>query len=194
MPTNRLVVKAEVATYASVLLDGLHKSGGQDAVLEVREQLESIAQYMRSSKDFAETLKDVAYTPEQRRDITKKAFAEIGVNPLLLEVLAVMAERGDIDLLPRVYTSFTEQLESKLDLSVVDVTTTVPLDDNLRQLISNKAAQDLGTSVVLREHIDASILGGIIMSVHGKRLDASVTSQLENVRNVLKLSTDGGES
>ena len=33
----------------------------------------------------------------------------------------------------------------------------------------------------------------ILMSANGKRIDASVLSQLESARNVLKLSTDGGE-
>ena len=46
---------------------------------------------------------------------------------------------------------------------------------------------------MLREHIDKSLLGGILMSANGKRIDASVLSQLESARNVLKLSTDGGE-
>ena len=67
------------------------------------------------------------------------------------------------------------------------------LDDRLREVITKKAEADLGTNVVLREHIDKSLLGGILMSANGKRIDASVLSQLESARNVLKLSTDGGE-
>ena len=39
MATNRLVVKEEVAVYASVLFDAAHTAGGQEAVLEVREQM-----------------------------------------------------------------------------------------------------------------------------------------------------------
>ena len=39
----------------------------------------------------------------------------------------------------------------------------------------------------------SSLIGGILMSANGKRIDASMTSQLEAARNVLKQSTDGGE-
>ena len=46
----------------------------------------------------------------------------------------------------------------------MDVTTAIALDDHLREIITTKTAKDLGTQVVLREHIDKSILGGIIMS------------------------------
>ena len=104
-----------------------------------------------------------------------------------------MAERGDIPLLSRVWASYGEQLERKLNVNVVDVTTVVELDDHLREVIKNKAEADLGTNVVLREHLYASLLGGILMSVGGKRIDASVVSQLENARTVLKQSMDGGE-
>lgn len=191
MPTNRLVIKEEVATYASVLLDAAAEAGGQDAVLEVRDQAEQIVGFMRSNMDLSNALEDTSYTAEQRERIARGVFAPY--DPVLVDVLAVMAERGDIALFSRVLRSYEEQIEGKLNIAVVDVTTVVPLDDSLREVIKKKAEADLGSEVVLREHINKSILGGIIMSANGKRIDASVLSQLESARSVLKLSTDGGE-
>ena len=191
MPTNRLVIKEEVATYASVLLDAAAEAGGQDAVLEVRDQAEQIVGFMRSNMDLSNALEDTSYTAEQRERIARGVFAPY--DPVLVDVLAVMAERGDIALFSRVLRSYEEQIEGKLNIAVVDVTTVVPLDDSLREVIKKKAEADLGSEVVLREHIDKSILGGIIMSANGKRIDASVLSQLESAHSVLKLSTDGGE-
>ena len=191
MPTNRLLVKEEVATYAAVLFDGAFETGGQDAVLAVRDQMVQIAAAMRSNMELTTALSETGYTAEQRAELARGVFA--GSNSALLDVLAVMAERGDSSLLPRVLESYGELLESKLNVNVVDVVTVVPLDENLRHIIKEKAEADLGTNVVLRESIDESILGGIIMSTNGKRIDASVVSQLDNARNVLKTTTDGGE-
>ena len=185
MPTNRQILKEKVATYASVLLDGAYEAGGQDAVLEVRDQAERILRIARSNMDLSDALEDSSYTPEQRGQLVRNLFASS--NPVLVDVLAVMAEREDFALLSRVWASYGEQLERKLNVTVVE------LDDHLREVITKKAEADLGTNVVLREHIDKSLLGGILMSANGKRIDASVLSQLESARNVLKLSTDGGE-
>jgi len=69
---------------------------------------------------------------------------------------------------------------------VVDVTTAVALDDHLREIITKKASTELGKNVVLNEHVDKSMLGGIIMSTKDERIDASLLSQIENARNVLK--------
>lgn len=191
MPTNRQILKEKVATYASVLLDGAYVAGGQDAVLEVRDQAESIIRTMRSNMELSNALEDSSYTPEQRGELARTMAAQS--NPVLRDVLVVMAERGDFALLSRVWASYGEGLERKLNVTVVDVTTVVELDDRLREIIINKAEADLKTGVVLREHIDKSLLGGILMSANGKRIDASVLSQLESARNVLKQSTDGGE-
>ncbi|BAK45191.1 ATP synthase F1 subunit delta [Eggerthella sp. YY7918] len=191
MPTNRHVLREKVATYASALLDGAYEAGAQDAVLEVRDQVENIMRISRSNMDLAEALEDSAYTPEQRGSMARNVFAQC--HPVLVDVLAVMAERGDFALLSRVWASYGEQLERKLNVTVVDVTTVVELDDHLREIIVKKTQADLGTNVVLREHVDKSLIGGILMSANGKRIDASVLSQLESARNVLKLSTDGGE-
>lgn len=190
MPTNRLVVKETVDTYASVLLDAANAAGGQDAVLEVRDQLEVVTKALRSNVDLEVALAEEAYTPEQRETLVRNVFA--GMNPALVETLLVMAERDDLGLAGRIYRAYDEQIEEKLGVAVVDVTTVVELDDALRETISNKVAQDLGKQVVLREHVDKSILGGIIMSVSGRRIDASIATQLDTARTVLK-TTDGGE-
>lgn len=162
MPNNRLITKEKIAAYASVLLDAANTSGGQDAVLEVREQAEKIVSVMRTNVDLSGALEDAAYTPEQRAQIARAAFAQC--NPAFTEVLAVMAERGEIKLLPQVRASYENQVETKLNLCILDVTTVVELDDHLRDIIKQKAESELGMKVVLRERIDKSILGGIIMS------------------------------
>lgn len=191
MKTNRLAEKERVQTYASVLLQGALAQGGLSQAVAVRDQLDEIIRIVRANPTLAEALRNTAYSPEDRNALVKGTFAS--ANTVLADVLAVMAERGDADLLARVCSAFEDAIQQELDVTIVDVTTAVALDDNLRESITKKAAFDLGTNVVLREHVDASILGGIIMSANGKQIDASVASRLEAARSVLKLRVDGGE-
>ena len=118
------------------------------------------------------------------------------VRDQLAQVAAAI--RGNVDLSTAlsdgVAAAYEEQLGSKLNLCVVDVTTVVPLDDHLREVITKKAETELGMKVVLNEHVDKSLLGGIIMSANGRRIDASMRFQLDNARTVLRQATvDGGE-
>ena len=161
--------------------------------MDGREQLHTVAKYVRSSIELKNALADSGGSPEKNSELIKNTFSELGFDSLLVEVLGVMAERGNMGYLTQVYTSYNQLLENKLGIVVVDVTTKVALNDSLRQRIEKKTATDLGKNVVLRESIDESLLGGIIMSAQGKRIDASIVSQLESARRVLKTTTDGGE-
>lgn len=191
MPTNRLAEKEKVQTYAAVLLQGALAEGGQSAAMAVRDQMDQVVRIIRSNPKLAEALKNMAYSAEERNALVRGVFADC--DPVLVDALAVMAERGETDLFGRVCSSFEDAIQRELNVTIVDVTTAIALDDHLREIITTKTAKDLGTDVVLREHIDKSILGGIIMSANGKQIDASVLSKLEAARSVLKTSADGGE-
>lgn len=184
MPTNRHIAKAEAELYAKTLLEALNNEGGIDAVMAGRSQIETILEYCRSNSQLNEVLMDTTVAPEQRAQLVKRVFADC--EPALVSVLAVMAERGDFTRLNRVWDVFDIQIRERFDVSVVGVITRVALDDHLREVIKNKAAKDLGCKVVLNETVDPNLLGGIIMSANGQRIDASVNTLLENARAALK--------
>ena len=191
MATNRLVLQGKVSVYANTMFDAANDAGGADEVVAVRNQMAELRHLIYADMDLSLALNDSSYTPEQRYGLAKAVFADC--ETALCETLAVMAEQGDMSLLGQVYHAYEDLMAEKLKLVVVDVTTVVPLDDELRALISKKAEAELGCNAMLNESIDKSILGGIIMSVNGMRIDASVLSQLNRARYVLK-ETDGGES
>ena len=137
------------------------------------------------------TFDDESLSSEQRKKLAHEVFE--GYNPVLVDLLAVMASRADMTLLRRVRAEYEELVKTKLNFVIVDVTTVVSLDDNLRTLITNKLTADLGMPVALVEHIDKSIMGGIIMRAGGRYIDSSVRSQIQNARIVLNENTDGGE-
>ena len=184
MPTNRHIAKAEADLYASTLLDALNEAGGMDAIMAARSQMETIIAYNRSHAELGEALGHQSMTGDARAELIKKVFAFC--EPALLSVLAVMAERDDFDRLSIVYNIFNDQIAKKFNVNVVDVITRVALDDHLRDVIKRKAGADLGTDIVLNEAIDPNMLGGIIMSANGQRIDASVNTLLDNARTALK--------
>lgn len=186
---NRQVINETIAAYANAAIDGA-AAGGRDNVVEVRNQMRQVLDSMATNIQLRLSLNDETYTAEQRESLARGVFE--GFNPVLVDLLVVMASRLDVTLFRRVCTRYEELIETKLNFNVVDVTTVVELDDNLRTVITNKAESDLGRDCVLVEHVDPSIQGGIIMSTSGRYVDASVRSQFDRARIALK-KKDGGE-
>lgn len=189
MPIDRNLIKAEVATYARVLLEAAQ---GEDKVFEINAQLGEALHAIRGSMNLRDALEDKSTPAEVRSNIVKEVFKDYDV--ALVSTLALMAERDFIGYLSRVCEAYDLAAEDATNSVVVDVTTAVELTDELRGKLKKKlSTQYDGKDVVLQEHVDKSILGGIVMSAHGKRIDASVTSQLENARLVLSTVPAGGE-
>lgn len=189
---NRHVVNEIIAAYANAAVEGAQALGGRDAVVEVRNQMVQVLGFMATNIKLRLTLDDESLGSEQRKELAHKVFADY--NPVFVELLGVMASRADMHRLRRVAEEYEALVETKLNFTIVDVTTVVELDDDLRTLITNKLSADLGNDVYLVEHIDESIMGGIIMRAGGRYIDSSVRSQLLNARNVLNdITTDGGE-
>ena len=180
MPTDRTLVSKTARVYAETLL---HAVSTQGLILKVSDELEQVLVTLRKNNELGNALKDRKIPAKTRSDILMEVFA--GFNPMLLAVLAVLVERGEVRLLPRINEYYIQLAEDELDAVIIDVTTKIELDDSLRALIREKYSAQFGRSVLLREHIDGSMVGGIVLSAHGRRIDASVNKQLENARNVL---------
>jgi len=189
MRTSRTLAKQIVATYASVLFDAV---AADDAVDDVYTQLDAALRLVRSHAPLRDAMLDETVSGAVRSDQAKRVFA--GLHPALVETLVVMADRGDFSLLSSLVEEYNHTAEERRGIVAVDVTTAVELSDALREAITTKLAADLGKGVVLREKVDAGIIGGIVFSAHGQRVDASIASQLENARMVLSTAHTGGEA
>ena len=189
MRTSRTLAKRIVATYAGVLLDAADATGTVDAV---SMQLDAVARLVRGQAPLRDALLDDSVAGEQRAKIAREVFG--GLEPALVDVLALMVERDNFDLLSSIIEEYARAAEERRGVISVDVTTAVALSESLRESITAKLAADMGKGVVLREKVDPAIIGGIVISTHGHRIDASISSQLEAARSVLSTAPTGGEA
>jgi len=188
MPTSRALTKQMVATYAEVLFEAASAGSSVDAV---GGQLREAVATIRGHVALRDALFGDAVPALQRGNIAREVFS--AMDPALSSALGVMAERGEAMLLPSVADAYDVLVEQRNDQVTAEVTTVIELTDQLREAIRTKLAADFGKTVVLREKVDPSIIGGIIISTHGKRLDASIASQLEAARATLSTAPTGGD-
>jgi F-type H+-transporting ATPase subunit delta len=188
MSTDRVSIRATSAVYAEVLLEAVRDKG---MALEVSGQLAQALAIIRGNVELHGALTDRMFPHETRVAIVREVF--VGLDEALIGTLGVMVERDEIGLLDRVSEAYTALVEQELDALILDVTTVVELDDDLRASIKKKYSAQCGRNVLLREHIDSSLVGGVVLSAHGRRIDASVVSQLENARVVLSTVSSGGD-
>lgn len=179
----------EASAYARTLFELASLADSIDAT---DKGVVAAAAAVRGNLDLREALTDAAVPTEAKRAVVRELFGET-VTPEALAIVTLMVERGHAKLIGDVAAAFGEIAEKERGIVVAEVTTAVPLDDALRASLTEKLIASLGRPVSLREHVDVSILGGVVIKVAGRVLDGSVASQLDSVRRMLA-TTQGGEA
>jgi F-type H+-transporting ATPase subunit delta len=104
--------------------------------------------------------------------------------PDTLNLLKTMGRRGRLDLIGDLIIWFKELADRALGVRRFIVTSATPLDEQQRDQLSDQLRQG-GGQVVLTEHVDPEILGGIILRHEDVIRDFSVRARLETLRQRL---------
>jgi len=176
-----MTTKDLVRTYARTLFD---LAVAADAVDEVDDGIVTIVDAIRGHTGLLATLVDVAIPGSKKREIMRDIFAA-EVSAEAAAVASIMAERGHANLIDDVARDYREIVEAERGIVVAEVVTAVALTDELRASLVSRLSQSLGRPVTLRERVDSSIIGGIVINVGGRVLDGSLASQLDSVRSTL---------
>jgi F-type H+-transporting ATPase subunit delta len=177
------------SAYARTLFELASVADSVDATDE--SQAAAVAA-VRGNLDLRQALTDTSVPAETKRAVLRDIFGE-SVTPETLAIVTLLVERGHTAALGDVARAFGETAEAERGIVVAEVTTAVPLDDALRASLSDKLAASLGRPVSLRERVDGSIVGGVVIKVAGRVLDGSVASQLGSMRRALA-TVSGGEA
>lgn len=97
----------------------------------------------------------------------------------------MLVERRRLPIVPDMVEAFEEEVLTSQGIAVADVTTAVELDAAMEQATAQKISEIVGQKVVLRAHVDPSIMGGIVVRIGDNLIDGSVSSQLHRLRERL---------
>lgn len=190
MKDDRAIRQKKQRAYAESILYDAILIGGIDEALKVRNDLKNILYASMSNANladiFSNELEEFSKENQKKVDIDKiirEIFA--GASEAVLDTLSVMAQYEDLYLCRNINDMYNELLQEHFHVVVVDVITAVELDDHLRTLIKKKAQNDLDANVVLHEHIDKRILGGIILSAEHRIIDCSLKTIFSRTKTEL---------
>lgn len=168
--------------YAEALY-GLAVSQKQEDKLQ--EDLFSFRKAMESSYDLKEFMGNKNLAPEIKQAALKE-LVNPDASPLLLSVLDAMVINGRSQLLGDVIDIFLETMKQKKKRVIAEVATAVPLTPELDEKVAKRLGEATGYTVVINNTIDKSVLGGMVVRMEDKTLDASTKKKLEDLKNIIE--------
>lgn len=166
-------------SYARALFE---LASAEDQVRRVETDLETVVSTIRGHLKLKEVLGDDQFPADKKRDIVRQVF-EGKLSPLALNMLVMLIDAGRDDKLAAVAAAFADIAEAGTGAVTAKVTTAVPLTDKLRKELVGKLSAMAGKDVELREAVDESVLGGVVVEMGGQVLDGSVRTRLSEMKD-----------
>jgi len=177
--TNRTAA----ARYARAILDvAVHERADVD---RIERELAEFAGLMRTNAALENALLNPAVAAPRKRAAVVELTRRGGVAPIVAKLLALLAERDRLILLPALVDAYRDRLLDHKKIVRAEVTTASPLADGRAKSIEASLTKATGRSVALETKVDANIVGGMIAKVGSTVYDGSITRQLARLRERL---------
>jgi ATP synthase F1 delta subunit len=163
--------------YAEALFESAKEAGKLD---EIKEQLDQFADAVDGDRELQLFLFSPYFSSSEKQDGLSKAID--GAEPELVNFLGLLAEKHRLAAIFRIRRRFDDLWAQENRRLEVTVTSAVELDPELVQRIGSEIESQTGQSVDLQSKVDGDILGGLVLQVGNKVLDASVRNRLEKLR------------
>ena len=163
--------------YSEALFEVAKEKGALD---EVHEQLGEIADAVSEDRDLQVFFFSPYFSSNEKRDGIAKAVS--GANEELVNFLELLAEKHRMPALFRIRRRFDELWSIENERLDVTVTSAVELDPAVVKSIGGEIEKKTGKKIELTSEVDDAIIGGIVLQVGNRVLDASISNRLEKLR------------
>lgn len=185
MAGNFETVHVVADTYAEALLASAQQHNEAD---ELAQEFADLIRYVRDDETFVRFLESAVVDEDQRRESLRRIFGHERVSRLLCNFLLVLNDRGRLPLLSAIYESYRRQLDVLRGRQEVHVTTAVPLTAEQRRQVQQAISVSIEREAILVERVEPGLLGGLVLEMANRRMDASIRHRLDELAEHIRRS------
>ena len=172
--------RALAARYARALFE-VAVSEADPRVVEA--DLASFVTLLEQHPSLRRVLWNPAIPAERKQAAVSDLAAQARHALPLAKLLALLAERDHLALLPHLLEAYRRRLMSHLGIVQAHVTTAAPLSAQRLRDVERALAHATGRQVTMTTRVDPAIIGGVVARVDSTVYDGSVARQLERIRD-----------
>ena len=163
--------------YAKALL-GLASERGE--LKAVESDINTLSSLLDSSKEFELLLVSPVVKPDQKKTVLT-ALLKDKLSEVTFMFIILLVSKGREGAVASIVEEAKSQLRAMNNIQAATVKTVSPLDDDSRAKIHAQVAKLHNGEVELKEIVDPEILGGFVLRLDDKEIDASIKRQLNTL-------------
>ena len=172
-------------TYGDALFAVALEENRMDAFFEAAK---AVLEILRTSEDFKRLMNHPQIIKEDKVKIVEETFG-IQIPKEMVGLMTLMVSKGRADEMISVFDYFVDLVKEAKKIGKVDVTTAIELSDAQKAKVEQKLLQTTKYETFeMCYHVDASLIGGMIVRIGDRVVDSSVKTKLydltRNLRNI----------
>lgn len=164
--------------YAQSLLELAEAAGKVELV---GQQVAELRDLVRSEPDMIRLLSGRTLSLDERDRCCVLAFGG-RIDELVLRFLRVLVRRNRFDEFPGIASAFVALSEAKYGVVEVQTYSAQPLPPDSLQRIRQRTHELTGRDVLLHEHLEPDLLGGLKVRIGDVLVDGSVAAQVRMLK------------
>lgn len=152
------------------------------ALEEVHNDMQLFAKTCEGSHDLLMLLRSPVIKHDKKKAILDKLFKG-KVHTLTMAIFDIITKKNREPLLPVIASEFHGAYNDYKGIGKATITTTIPMDKQLRSEIESIVKKlNNKKGIELEERVDKDLIGGFLLQVEDKQIDASIKSKLKSLK------------
>ena len=173
----------DIKEYASALFL-LAKEEGKTELIS--EELSTLRALLLEIPEYTKLLDTPAMKKEERLALASTAFE--GFSEYVVNVIMLLAERHLSSELPRLADAYASLYDEERGILRAEAVTAIKMSDEQTERLSQRLNEATGKTVILKNTVDSSTLGGVKLRYAGCQLDGTVKAGLMRFERAIKES------
>lgn len=169
--------------YASALFDLASEAG---TVTAVESDLDKIEAALAELNEFKMLISNPRVTRAEAEAALSGVAKVMGLSDLTKKFLGTLAQNRRLGQLPAIVRAFRAIAAAQRGEVTAEVTSAHALSDAQIDQLKNKLTAREGRTVKLTAKVDPDLLGGLVVTIGSKRIDASIRTRLNSLAQAMK--------
>ena len=183
MPASSVHVSGLAGRYAVALFELAQE---QDALETVAGDLHALRDLLEGSADLERLIRSPVLSREEQARAITAVGERAGFAPLTLQFLGLLAHKRRLFALPDVIAAYDAMLAEHRGEVGAEVVSALPLSAEQLESVKRQLTAAVGQTVKLSTAVDPSLLGGLVVRVGSRMIDASIRTKLHQLELALK--------
>ena len=159
-------------------------SDEEGALEKTKSDIECVLAALTENEGYTQLLDTPALPVSERLSLIDEAFSDLSQN--VLNLIKILCEKHSTHLFFGIAKEFISLYNEKMGIENAEAITAVEMSEGQLERLRVRLEGLTGKKIVIKNTVDASIIGGVRLRYMGKQLDSSLKTRLSRLEEGLR--------